>query len=104
VFAVVGSQYRDFVFVERFVEVANSSCSPGETFEVVKSSLDSADIPKSATVVGFVHTHPPGVYHPSDDDIAGLGEGLLGAVLCDGILLWYDGSGEKLAVVRTADD
>lgn len=100
VFAIVGSQYRNHVFVEDFVEVVNSSVTPGETFEVLKGSLLSADIPKSATIVGFAHTHPPACYHPSAEDIAGLREGFVGAVICDGCVVWYDGSGELLSVTR----
>ncbi|NBO53647.1 MAG: hypothetical protein EBU84_03425 [Actinobacteria bacterium] len=100
VFAVVGSVYRNFLFVERFVEVVNSSATPESSFEVVKGSLLSADIPVSATIVGFAHTHPPAHYHPSDNDIDGLREGMFGAVLCDGIVVWYDNKGERLSITH----
>ena len=100
VFAVVGSQYRNFLFVERFVEVENSSVTPSETFEVLKGSLLSADIPRNATIIGFAHTHPPMHYHPSEEDVAGLREGFVGAVICDGCVVWYDNSGEKLSVTQ----
>lgn len=100
VFVVVGSVYRNFLFVERFVEVENSSATPESNFEVLKGSLLSADIPAAATIIGFAHTHPPAQYHPSDDDIAGLREGLIGAVICDGIVVWYDEDGERLSITH----
>lgn len=99
VFAIVGSLYRNFVFVERFYEVENSSATPDETFEVLKGSILAAGIPSSATIIGFAHTHPPAEYHPSDADIAGLRKGFVGVVICEGITVWYDNKGERLSVV-----
>ena len=87
------------VVVTDYVPVENSSSSPTETFAVKKSSLVGIDY-----IVGFMHSHNSGSPEPSDTDLAGLPEGQVGAVWCDGGVRWYTtGDVEQLVPVANQD-
>jgi len=96
VYAIVGLKYRDYVVIDRFCEIPNSSDTPKDTFTVVVKDLFviASSLSSPESIVGFAHTHPPSKYLPSDEDIAGIGENLFGIVFCEDKRVWYDKSGE----------
>ncbi len=79
--------------VTDYVPVENCSSSPAETFAVRKSSVEGI-----AYVVGYMHSHESGSPEPSDADLAGLPEGQIGAVWCDGEVRWYSPGGREQLV------
>ena len=72
------------VVVTHYVPVENSSSNPAETFSVMKSSLQGIN-----HIVGFMHSHDSDEYEPTHSDFAGLPQGQIGAVWCDGDVRWY---------------
>lgn len=98
VYAIVGLVHNDYLVIDRFCEIPNHSDTPEETFAVIAKDLmiiATALLPPES-IVGFAHTHPPTHYIPSDEDIAGIGKGLFGLVICENKRVWYSESGELL--------
>jgi len=103
VYAFVGWRFvlRDsecvypIVVIERIIEVPNSAFVPSDTFRITKKDLVfvSRLLRPEEEIIGFMHTHPPKDYEPSDADIAGCGKDLIGAVFCDDKFTWFDENG-----------
>ena len=98
VYAIVGLQYKEYVVVDRFCEVPNSSDVPSDTFTVTAKDLIviATGLSSAESIIGFAHTHPPAQCLPSDDDIAGITDNLFGLVLCENKRVWYNQNGEIL--------
>ena len=98
VYAIVGLVHNGYLVINRFSEIPNGSDTPEETFTVIAKDLIiiTTGIYSPESIVGFAHTHPPAQYIPSDEDIAGMGKGLFGLVLCENNRVWYSNSGELL--------
>ena len=111
VYALIGWNFhlRDFEYdypitvIERIIEVPNSAYSPNDTFRITKKDLTfvSALLHSDDEIIGFIHTHPPEQYKPSDADIAGVGESLIGGVLCEDQFVWFNSSGVFSALLIT---
>lgn len=111
VYALVGWNFelRDYEYVypiaviERILEVPNSAFSPNDTFRITKGDLTfvSALLQGDDEIIGFIHTHPPEQYKPSSADIAGVGESLFGAVLCEDRFVWFNSAGVFNALLIT---
>ena len=86
------------VVVTDYVPVENSSPTPGD-FIVKKASLVGINY-----IVGFMHSHDSDSPNPSPADLAGLPEGQVGAVWCDGELEWYTASGREEVVAIPAEN
>jgi proteasome lid subunit RPN8/RPN11 len=87
------------VVVTDYVPVENCSLTPAETFAVRKSSIEGVGY-----IVGYMHSHESGSPEPSEADLAGLPEGQLGAVWCNGGVRWYTpGDREQLVPVANQD-
>ena len=85
--------------VTDYVPVENSSPTPAESFAVKKSSIEGIEY-----IVGYMHSHNSGSPEPSDTDLAGLPEGQIGAVWCDGDVRWYSpGDREQLVPMSNQD-
>jgi len=85
--------------VTDYVPVENSSSTPAESFEVRKSSIEGIEY-----IVGYMHSHYSGSPEPADADLAGLPEGQIGAVWCDGDVRWYSpGDREQLVPMANQD-
>lgn len=111
VYALVGWNFvlRNYEFfypitvIERVLEVPNSAISPSDTFRITKNDLMFVSnlLRQDDEIVGFLHTHPPQEYKPSDADIAGTGKDLIGAVLCEDRFTWFNESGIFHALLIT---
>lgn len=78
------------------MELPNRAVDSKRYYAIVKSDMDSADIPDSDSVVGFIHTHPfrfP--RRPSGHDIDAIPDGMIGMVYhpSSGSTVWYDRNG-----------
>ncbi len=95
VYVLTGLTYRQYVVVQRVVEVPNVSLSPEKTFAVLKS--DTRKVRESLTppesVLGYAHTHPYPYYAPSFDDIEGISAGMIGLVVCNDSYEFYNNDG-----------
>ena len=83
------------VIIERMIEVPNSACYPSDTFRITKKDLSFAAtlLRQDDEIIGFMHSHPPEHYEPSAEDIAGCGDDLIGAVLCENRTVWFNKKG-----------
>ena len=98
VYVIIGLLYKNYLVIDRFSEIPNSSDSPSDTFTVVVKDLFviATSLSPAESIVGFAHTHPPSKYIPSDDDISGIGNKLFGLVICENQRVWYTKSGETV--------
>ena len=96
VYAIVGLLYKNYLVIDRFCEIPNSSDTPKDTFTVVVKDLFiiATSLSYAESIVGFAHTHPPSMPIPSDEDILGIGNKLFGLVLSENQRVWYTKSGE----------
>jgi proteasome lid subunit RPN8/RPN11 len=96
VYAIVGVRFRNYVIIDRFVELPNDSDIPAKTFSVSARDLKpvATSMTSEESVLGFAHSHPPLQSIPSDEDIEGISDDLLGLVLCGDSHAWYDARGE----------
>lgn len=81
--------------IERILEVPNSAHSPDTTFRITKKDLSfvSGLLRHDDEIIGFMHSHPPQEYEPSDADIAGCGKYLFGVVICEDRMTWFTEEG-----------
>lgn len=103
VYALVGWNFvlRDYEYlypisiIERIIEVPNSAYTPSDTFRITKKDLlfVSNLLRPDDEIIGFMHSHPPQEYTPSDADITGCGKDLFGAVLCEDRITWFSEKG-----------
>jgi proteasome lid subunit RPN8/RPN11 len=94
---LMGERSEEDVIVRRIVPVSNRHHDRRNHFAVSMSAVREATMRCERwgwQVVGVVHTHPiTDVIDPSADDIAGLPEGWVGAVLQLGDARWYTKKG-----------
>lgn len=103
VYAFIGWNFmlRDYEYsypisvIEKILEVPNSAFYPSDAFRITKRDLMFVSnlIQQDDEIIGFMHSHPPQQYRPSDADIQGVGKDLIGAVQCEDQIAWFSEEG-----------
>ncbi len=97
--AMFGFRYGPYVFISNLTKVDNSHPEPIDHFIVTASNVKKAHRDnKGLHLIGYIHTHPPELPEPSQNDIDGMPNTLLGAVWTPHTLTWYTNNGNISAI------
>lgn len=96
VVAFTGHRYKEYIFITSMYQMINEHTDPAAHFLISAEQLRDTEQHSwdNGRLLGIAHRHPWIEPQPSQDDYDGIHRTLLGAVWCEGQVVWYDQQGK----------